>query len=263
MKLNKTNFKKTLVSFILILTLIIIYSPYALTDEYYADVDIIVDNSGFVTIDGVTDHPDLLIESTEIYTSKKQSLWLLNITKNEVFSDFIFELSLPQDSSINYVKSSGSFSIEEEAGNLLIKGFGENETFSVIVQYQTEKTTENEESTVFDYLTLILTIGIIILVILFFVILFFMDKKKKPSDTEKTKKEIEQINLRGLNERQKEIIKLLVKSNRALTQTEIQRELKIPKAAVSRNIRGLELKGLIEKEQIGMSNLIRIKKTQH
>jgi uncharacterized membrane protein len=29
---------------------------------------------------------------------------------------------------------------------------------------------------------------------------------------------------------------------------------------VSRNIHGLEMKGLIEKEQMGMSNLIRLKK---
>jgi uncharacterized membrane protein len=34
----------------------------------------------------------------------------------------------------------------------------------------------------------------------------------------------------------------------------------MPKASVSRNIRRLELKGLIEKEQIGMSNIIRLKK---
>ena len=55
-------------------------------------------------------------------------------------------------------------------------------------------------------------------------------------------------------------MKLLVDKKIPLTQTDIQKELNIPKAAVSRNIRGLELKGLIEKEQIGMSNLIRLKK---
>ena len=65
---------------------------------------------------------------------------------------------------------------------------------------------------------------------------------------------------KGLNSRQKEIMSLLIDKNIPLTQTDIQKELNIPKAAVSRNVRGLELKGLIEKEQIGMSNLIRIKK---
>ena len=52
-----------------------------------------------------------------------------------------------------------------------------------------------------------------------------------------------------------------MKENRSMTQTEIQKQLSIPKSAVSRNIGALELKGLIEKETIGMSNLIRLKKT--
>ena len=86
-----------------------------------------------------------------------------------------------------------------------------------------------------------------------------MDKQKKLTTVEKIEGD-QDINLRGLNDRQKNIVKLLTVSKRALTQTEIQHELDIPKAAVSRNIRGLELKGLIEKEQIGMSNLIRLKK---
>ena len=67
-------------------------------------------------------------------------------------------------------------------------------------------------------------------------------------------------NYKGLNQRQIQIMKLLIDNKMPLTQTDIQKRLDIPKAAVSRNIRGLELKGLIEKEQIGMSNLIRMKK---
>jgi uncharacterized membrane protein len=66
--------------------------------------------------------------------------------------------------------------------------------------------------------------------------------------------------LKGLNHRQNQIIQLLHARNIPMTQTDIQKELQIPKASVSRNIHGLERKGLIEKEQIGMSNLIRLKK---
>jgi uncharacterized membrane protein len=55
-------------------------------------------------------------------------------------------------------------------------------------------------------------------------------------------------------------MQLLLERNISLTQTDIQKELQIPKASVSRNIHGLERKGLIEKEPIGMSNLIRLKK---
>ena len=56
-------------------------------------------------------------------------------------------------------------------------------------------------------------------------------------------------------------MRLLIEKKRPLTQTVIQKELNIPKAAVSRNISSLELKGLVEKEKIGMSNLIRLKKS--
>ena len=120
--------------FIIILTIIIL--PFISAQEFYADITIEVDSSGFVTIDGITNHPDLLVENTEIYTSKKQSYWLLNITKDDVFSDFIYDLILPEGSSINYIKSSGFIGIEENKGSLSVKGFGENETFSVLIQYQ-------------------------------------------------------------------------------------------------------------------------------
>jgi len=243
----------------LLLFLSILYSPSYVATGYSADLEITIDSSGFVTIQGTTDYPDLLAKNTEIYTSKEQSFWLLNITKNEIFSDFVFTLTLPETSEVNYVKSSGSVIISEELGNLVVKGLGKNESFSLIVQYKTQKILEQEEILGFDFITILLMICIVVLIILFFVVLIFADKQKKPTSSQ-LKEEGKEINLRGLNERQKQIVKLLMESKRALTQTDIQRELNIPKAAVSRNIRGLELKGLVEKEQIGMSNLIRLKK---
>jgi len=240
------------------LGLLLLLLPIVCAGDYYADINIDVDDSGFMTIDGITNYPELLIEDTELYTSKNQSYWLLNITRNEVFSDFVFTLTLPKNSEINYVKSSGSVIISEELGSLVVKGFGENESLSLLVQYKTEKTIEREGIFGFDFFTILLLVFIIVLIILFFIVLFFMDKQKKPTSVEKIEDD-QEINLRGLNDRQKNIVKLLIESKRALTQTEIQHELDIPKASVSRNIRGLELKGLIEKEQIGMSNLIRLK----
>jgi len=245
--------KKIFFFFTLLILSTIIYSPSISAENYYADLTIEVDSSGFVTIDGITNHPDLLVKNTEIYTSKKQSYWLLNITKEGVFSDFVYVLTLPIESSINYIKSSGFISIENNKGNLLVKGFGENESFSVLVQYQIEKITENQVLE-FDLISIILISAIIVLIIILVaVIVKEKIKVKQPKSSE--------YNLKGLNQRQKEIMNLLIDKNTPLTQTEIQKELNIPKAAVSRNIRGLELKGLIEKEQIGMSNLIRIKKS--
>jgi uncharacterized membrane protein len=244
-KMNKQIFLLTLIFTIICL-------PITSAETYYADITIDVDQYGFITIDGVTNHPNLLEKNTENYTSKKQSFWLVNITKEGNFSDFVYVLTLPQSSSINYIKSSGSIRIEENQGKLIIRGFGENEPFSIQVQYQIEKSAENEFIK-FDLVFFLLFLIIIVLIIV--LIRVFLKERVKTQVIIK-----EGINLKGLNQRQKQIVKLLDNKKIPLTQTDIQRELNIPKAAVSRNIRGLELKGFIEKEQIGMSNLIRLKK---
>ena len=256
MGLKTTNHLKTL----LIMTLVfcmILTSPRSSSTEYYADITIEVDASGFVTIEGETNYPELLAENTEVYTSKNQSLWLLNITKTEVFSNYIFDMRLPEEAAITNVQSSGSIIIGEEHGTLVVTGFGENNSFSVEVQYQIKKTTEATGLFGEDALTLILIVCIMILIGLFIIIVVAIDQPKKSIDETTTD---EDLKLRGLNERQKQIITLLTKHNKPLTQTEIQHVLHIPKSSVSRNIHILELKGLIEKEQIGMSNRIRLKK---
>ena len=231
--------------------------PAVIAQDYFADINIIVDESGFVTIDGTTNHPDLLEENTELYTSKKQSYWLINITKEEIFSDFIFSLSLPSGSSINYVKSSGFIIIKEDFGKLIVKGFGQNKSLSILIQYQVEKASGIIQS--YD-ITISLIIFFIGLVVIFLLINRFYKKRlvtKTKSINEESKTE---YNLSGLSARQKEIMKILIDKKRPLTQTEIQNELHIPKAAVSRNINSLERKDLVEREKSGMSNLIRLKK---
>ena len=86
--------------------------------------------------------------------------------------------------------------------------------------------------------------------------------KKKKQKQRITQSEINTgFDFTGLSDRQKKIMELLLQKNRPLSQSMIQKELDLPKAAVSRNITSLELKGLIEKEKIGMSNLIRLKKS--
>ena len=237
-------------TFLILFSIIFLSSVHA--ENYYADISIDVDSSGFVTIEGITNHPDLLLENSEIYTSKKQSYWLINITKEEVFSDFVYTLTLPEDSSINYIKSSGSISIEESEGYLLITGFGASEPISVLVQYQLKKPLEKQIFD-FDLILIILIISIISIIIILAIFIFKEKTKIKNPDSNI-------YDFKGLNNRQKEIMNLLIDKKVPLTQTEIQKELNIPKAAVSRNVRGLELKGLVDKEQIGMSNLIRIKK---
>jgi uncharacterized membrane protein len=253
---NRGRYCRILFPIMLLSFLTILSSPALQAVDYYADLTITVDPSGFVSIKGLTNYPNLTIQNTEQYTSKQQSHWLLNITKPEIFSEFVYDLILPKGSSISYIRSSGSIRIEENLGGLLLRGFGENESFSIIIQYQIDKQGGSFFQDNIIYLLLLPAILIVTLLIIYF---YFKEKNttasSPPPQTPEPLKE-----LHGLNTRQRQILQLLQERNTPMTQTDIQKELEIPKASVSRNIHGLERKGLIEKEQIGMSNLIRLKK---
>jgi len=243
---------------ILLVFFILFYSfPIVSSQDYYADIQITVDNSGVVDILGVSDHPDLIVENSNLYTYKKQSYWLLNITKDETFSDYIYVLTLPEGSKINHIKTSGFNAIEEESGKLVISGAGQDEALSLVVQYQINPSSTASSS--FDYILIFLVLFIIFLVLLL-VYFVLQNKKEGPVKAEEKVEAGSEISFKGLTDRQKDIVKLLMEVNRALTQVEIQNELDMPKAAVSRNVHSLELKGIVEIEQVGMSNLVRLKK---
>lgn len=249
---NKKIYRIVVVLFIFL----IFFTPLIYAESYYADIEITVNEAGVVDIEGISNHPDILVQNTESYTYKKQSFWLLNITKEEVFSDYIYVLNLPYEAKINYINASGFNGIEEESGRLILTGSGNNEKLSIIVQYQVNKTLEE-----LPINTIILGLLLLLIIVLTILLIYFIYQDKR-DDTKSKKKKASKVeyDLKGLNSRQKDIIRLLNSKKRPLTQTEIQKELDIPKAAVSRNIHSLEIKGLIEIEKTGMSNLIRLKK---
>lgn len=212
---------------------------------YYADLDIDVDSEGYTTIQGSTNYPGLVVKDSSQYTSKKGEYWILNITKQGIFSEFLYSVELPEYSSINYAKSTGSVNIQNIGNKLIVKGLGENKEFSVVIQYKIEKKNDNY---------LLIMIGIVILVVIIFLFYIFNKKKNKKTNVEKQPK----INMKNLPKRQKDILNLLLESKKPITQAHIQKELKLPKASVSRNINSLELKGLIEKENLGITNLIKL-----
>ena len=251
------NLQKSIV--ILFVFFIMIFSyPIVSAEDYYADIEITVDDNGVVDIDGVSNHPDLLVENSNLYTYKKQSYWLINITKEEIFSDYIYVLTLPEGAKVNHIKTSGFRGIEEESGKLIISGSGENEELSIVVQYQINPVSSETDS--FDFIILFI-LGLLIIILTVLLIYFIFKDKQKKSIVSDVKTEDEgEYSFRGLTDRQKDIVQLLIKVKRPLTQVEIEKELDMPKAAVSRNVHSLEIKGLIEIEKIGMSNLVRLKK---
>ena len=238
------NQTKKMVKRLLLLLLLI---PVASAISYYADISISVDTAGFVTVEGQTNHPTLLIKDSQIYTSKKDSYWLLNITIKEFFSDYVYEVNLPKEASINYIKSSGSFRIENNNGAIVINGYGEDKPLSILVQYQLVKNVTPDNK-----------VAVIVVLVLAAaaVILFLFNKYKRIPKRKETK-----VSMHGLTARQNQIVKLILEQKKPITQMQIEKTLKLPKASVSRNIHSLELKGIIEKEKVGMSNMIKLRST--
>ncbi|MEM0493214.1 MAG: MarR family transcriptional regulator [Candidatus Thermoplasmatota archaeon] len=224
--------------------------PNAHAESYYAEIDINVDTSGFVTIDGYTNHPYLLVKDSQNYTSKNKSYWILHISTDEIFSAFIYTIRLPKGAVIHSIDSSGMTRITNNEGFLIVKGYSEDSKLYIMIKYEIEK--ETVIGSGYEWFLL----GAIIVATLSLVILYLY--KRNPSTRETS--ENTDINLKDLNKRQREIINILTEIGTPLTQTEIEKRLNIPKASVSRNIRTLERKGLIVKEQKGMSNLISLKK---
>jgi uncharacterized membrane protein len=167
-------------------------------------------------------------------------------------------LTLPKGAIVNHIKTSGFGGIEEESGKLIISGTGQNEELSIVVQYQIKSTLDKQSS--LNFIILITLVLLTIILTIFLVYLVFKNKQKESNKSDVEIADEVDYSLKGLTDRQKEIVQLLNNVKRPLTQVDIQKVLKIPKAAVSRNVHSLEIKGLIEIEKVGMSNLIRLKK---
>jgi len=209
--------------------------------QYYADIRIDISESGLVTISGTTNHPLLKTGTSEDFTSKSGRYWLFKIDINEVFSDFVYSISLPENASINYIKVPGPMMIENDLGRLSVKGTGHEKPFQVIIQYSVD-----EKKEFFPFLALIAAVAA---AIVFFIIFSFLPKKRHIVDISKDE-------YAQLTERQLAIVKVLKKHNGVASQKTIVEELGLPKSSVSRNVEALIKKGYIRKEEKGITNTL-------
>ena len=219
------------------LVLVFVSSAYA--QEYYADVIIYVDNTGLTTITGETNHPLLSVENSHDFTSKDGKYWIVNVSTDDYFSNFIYELKLPKNAAVNYMNLPDIARLEDSPSGLSIIGTGENKKFSIVVQYSIKD---------YVYANYWWLYVIIVFVILGSGYYFLKKKKKKPKPK-----------LPAMTLRQKQIYEIILKNKKPMTQTQIQFELKLPKSSISRNIETMVKKGVLKKEQMGMSNLVSIK----
>ncbi len=211
--------------------------PFVSSQRYYADVTIDVDTIGLARISGLTNHPGLTGETHE-YTFKDGETWLLNITLEGTFSDFVYEVVLPPGAVINYLNVPSTISIGNEGGRIVLTGTGKDDSFFVVVQYSFS------QHDIFDPLTF--AAGAVLIGIAG-IIYFVMKKKPHAID-----------DMLSLTERQKLIVNF-VRKRGEVTQREIEKGVNIPKSSVSRNINTLAGKGILVRERKGMSNIIFLK----
>lgn len=255
-------------------------------ENYYADVQIEVKSDGSTNIFGSTNYPQFLnITNSQGYTSKKGDMWTLNISTKETFEDFVYELTLPENANINYIKTTPKFRIENEENKIKIIGVDENKPLTLIVQYQIKPI--NNFFSEKNIILVIILIFIISLLIVIFIGFRFVKKlnldfkteieklKKKAkfrasnmqnkTENEKVPKNSEQknekktlIDLSKFPLRQQEIITILI-TRKKITQKELETQMKIPKSSISRNVQALVSKNIIIKENKGMTNYLSLK----
>lgn len=241
---------RLLIVFTIPLPLTVLYS-YAVT-SYYADVDIEVDNAGISAITGTTNHPQLQTGTSENFTSKQGSFWLLNVSVKETFSVYVYSIKLPENAVINYLKTSSQVRIQIDSGKLTIHGTGENEAFSLLVQYSISPKKRS-------YYLVVYGVTVLLLGLVYYVI----KQRKKLSIIKEVSSVVPlpKYNPATLTERQRLIVELLKKSKNPVTQKTLENELKLPKSALSRNIESLVRKGILKKEKKGISNIISFNQT--
>jgi len=220
----------------------------AAAQQYYADVSVSVATDGSATIDGTTNHPSLQ-GVTQNLTSKKESHWLFNLTLPDDFSTYVIKVVLPQNAVLNYASGKG-ITITSSGNRVTITQIGSGK-LSLAVQYQLE-----EQQRITSLLvTVLASFATVIAFGLFMLFAYKHGQKRVKGEMKKTLPEY----INGLPQRQREIVHLLKKAGGQLTQKQLEERMSIPKSSISRNVDGLSRKGIVERQSLGLSNIVRLK----
>jgi hypothetical protein len=232
---------------------------------HYADLDIRVDEVGKTTISGITDYEGLLITDSHKFTSKNGEMWIFNLSIDEEFSEFVYNLNLPSGAQTNYIKTTPDFRITQgDNKNLKIVGLGENRELHILIQYSFEDLNESDFS-FFGYFFSYIVLGLVVLLIILFVAYKKIGKSKIVSEIIEEVEELEEkiigcdYSKLNLNERQLEIIEILKKYGE-ISQKNLEEELKIPKSSVSRNLQSMSGKNIISIKKNGITNIVSLLK---
>lgn len=230
MKTTRLTKMKRLFLFFALFLIILSSQTIAAT---YADIDIKANSDGSLSIDGLTNYEPFVSFEEGDFLNYDGKYWVLNITTDEVFSDAIYKITLPENVVVNYLRVPDLLTIDNKNGRMTVVGTAHNQKMNIIVQYTADK-----KGGSWWFFLILIAIGSGLLVWAYMM--------KSPSHNSYTYK--------GLTPRQKQIFELVVKNTKGITQAEIETITKLPKSSLSRNIDSLVRKELIHKEQSGMSN---------
>jgi len=267
---------------VFLLLVIFLNINLVLGNNFYADLEIDVLDNGLVFIDGDTNHPELSnVTSSSKFTSKNQEFWVLNITTDEVFDNFSYILNLPKGVEINYIRTTPKVKFEDTDESISILGQGENQKFRILIQYKINNNSEdNKNSQILNGIIFVLFVFVLVLS-LFLVYKFkFKSKKHKEILNKTLKKDLKEnldkqvevdlidnkvdnveVSFKNLSERQKQIIDI-VTDNVRISQKQLVEILDIPKSSVSRNVNSLVNKNILDKEKVGLTTYIFLKKQE-
>lgn len=221
---------------ILLILLILLASSYA----FYGDLTFDVKDTGDVEMSGKTDYASFQ-GTSNVLTSKERNIWSFNLT-SPVFDKYTYLITLPKYSAINYITANNKFVIGEKDGVIAVTGSGNKKPLDVFIEYSIDRE-DNSNNTILIIagIVLILIIGIAVYIV----------KRKKTAPKKELKRDL-------YTERQLKILDYLQKHGN-VTQAVLEKELNIPKASLSRNIKTLVQKGIIFSETKGMSNIVGMK----
>lgn len=228
------------ISWVFLIVLLLI--PCTLAQKYYANIQIDISSDGKVDIFGSTNHPSITsISDSDKFTTKNKKYWIINLSVEESFSQYIAEVRFPPKTSLNFLKASNVLSIEEDNGIIIVTITGKEEPLYFLAQYSFNDNKDNDNWLLYAIIIISVIFGL-------YVIYYFSIKKKKPK-----------LRLESLTDRQKIIIETILKNKGSITQAELGKTIKIPKASLSRNIESLVRKNILVKESKGMTNQIMLK----
>lgn len=232
---------------LLISSLFILILGSFFVSAYYADLDISVTDSGSVTVTGLTNVEKLLVSDSQEFTSKQGPYWVLNFTFDEVFDDVVYEIHLPKNAVVNYMKLPSFGRIQENNG-ITISGAASDVLLSLVVQYQLSSSLEKDYTWIFGVVFIIL----ILLFVGYYTLQFKKEQKVDSLDSSS-------LDFSRYSSRQEKILRLLHEHGGELSQATLEKLTGFPKSSLSRNIASLQRKGVVEKFNKGMSNSIRVK----